>query len=146
MGIKARYDAKEDRMLLIFEPKEGEKRVFWVTPRQWLGLYNQLGPLKPEMGEAKPPQAKPQALPESLTSGAQVLEGIKLNRKDDAVQIGFVAGGKPMGMQVKGETLEQLKKMLDQQAERAGWDAPAAFTRIKAAQAANAAVKKASKG
>jgi hypothetical protein len=46
-------------------------------------------------------------------------------------------------MQVKGEALEQLKQMLDQQAERAGWDAQAAFQRLRAAAAANAAMKKA---
>ena len=60
--------------------------------------------------------------------------------------IAFEAGDKPIAMQAKGETLEQFKQMLDQQAERAGWDAPAAFQRLKAAAAANAAVKKAAKG
>ena len=146
MGIKARYDAKEDRMLLIFEPKDGEGRTFWVTRRQWLGLYNGLGPLKPEKPQAKQPQQKPQALPESLTKGAVLLEGVKLRQKDGAYQMAFMAQGKPMGMQVKGEALEQLKQMLDQQAERAGWDTPAAVQRLKAGAAANAAVKKASKG
>ena len=92
MGIKARYDVKEDRMLLIFEPKEGEGRTFWVTRRQWLGLYNGLGPLKPEKPQAKQPQQKPQALPESLTKGAVLLEGVKLRQKDGAYQIAFMAG------------------------------------------------------
>jgi hypothetical protein len=148
MAIKARYDAKEDRMLLIFEPKDegGERRAFWVTRRQWLGLYSGLGPLKPEKPRAKQPPAKPQVLPEALTKGAVALESLKLRRKDDAFQIAFEAEGKPMGMQVKGDTLEQLKQMLDQQAERAGWDSQAAFLRMKAAAAANAAVKKAAKG
>jgi hypothetical protein len=143
MGIKARYDAKEDRMLLIFEPRDGERRSFWVTRRQWLGLYNGLGPLKPEKPQAKQPPAKPQALPESLTKGAVAAESVKLRRKDEGFQIAFEAGGKPLGMQVKGEALEQLKQMLDQQAERAGWDAQAAFQRLRAAAAANAAMKKA---
>jgi hypothetical protein len=146
MGIKARYDAKEDRMLLIFEPKEGEGRTFWVTRRQWLGLYNGLGPLKPEKPQAKQPQQKPQALPESLTKGAVLLEGVKLRQKDGAYQMAFMAEGKPMGMQVKGDALEQLKQMLDQQAERAGWDTSAAMQRLKAGAVANAAVKKAAKG
>ncbi|HEY8049838.1 MAG TPA: hypothetical protein VIE63_11740 [Ramlibacter sp.] len=143
MALKARYDAKEDRMLLIFEPKEGERRSFWVTRRQWLGLYNGLGPLKPEKPQAKQPPAKLQVLPEALTKDAVTLQSLKLRRKDDAFAISFEAGGQPMGMQVKGEALEQLKQMLDQQADRAGWDAQAAFQRIKAAAAANAAVKKA---
>ena len=148
MAIKARYDAKEDRMLLIFEPNKegGDRRAFWVTRRQWIGLYSGLGPLKPEKPRAKQPPAKPQVLPEALTKGAVALESLKLRRKDDAFVIAFEAEGKPVGMQVKGDTLEQLKQMLDQQAERAGWDAPAAFQRLKAAAAANAAVKKAAKG
>ena len=146
MGIKARYDAKEDRMLLIFEPRDGEARSFWVTRRQWLGLYTGLGPLKAEKPQAKQPPQKPQALPEALTKGAVLLEGVKLRQKEGTYQIAFMAEGKPMGMQVKGETLDQLKQMLDQQAERAGWDTLAAVQRLKAGAAANAAVKKASKG
>lgn len=144
MPIKARYDPKEDRMLLIMEPAEGEKRVFWVTRRQWLGLYNGLGPLKPEKEEVKPPPQKPQPLPESLTSVAKSLDGIKMNKKEDGFQVAFVAEGKPMGLQLKGDSLEQMKRMLDQQADRAGWDVQAALERMKAAMAANAAVKKAS--
>ena len=148
MAIKARYDAREDRMLLIFEPKEesGTRRAFWVPRRQWLGLYSGLGPLKPEKPREKQPPAKPQALPESLTQGAVAVDAIKLRRKDDGYVIAFEAQDKPIAMQAKGETLEQFKQMLDQQAERAGWDAPAAFQRRKAAAAANAAGKKAAKG
>jgi len=149
MAIKARYDAKEDRMLLIFEPKEGaegERRAFWVTRRQWLGLYTGLGPLKPEKPKQKQPPTKPQALPEALTKGAVPCEAVKLRRKEDTFQIAFEADNKPTGLQVKGEALEQFKQMLDQQAERAGWDPQAAAVRIRAAAAANAAVKKASKG
>jgi hypothetical protein len=99
MGIKARYDGKQDRMLLIMEPKEGDRRVFWVTRRQWVGLYGSLGPLKPEKPEAKQPPAKPQPLPESLTAGAELLDGVRVRRKDDAVQIGFVSGDTTAGMQ-----------------------------------------------
>jgi hypothetical protein len=149
MAIKARYDAKEDRMLLIFEPKEGtegERRALWVTRRQWLGLYTGLGPLKPEKPQQRQPPVKPQALPESLTKGAVQCDAVKLRRKDDAFQIAFEAENRPTGMQVKGEALEQLKQLLDQQAERAGWDPQAAATRIRAAVAANVAVKKAAKG
>lgn len=97
MALKARYDAKEDRMLLIFEPKEGERRSFWVTRRQWLGLYNGLGPLKPEKPQAKQPQAKLQVLPESLTKDAVTLQSLKLRRKDDAFAISFEAGGQLSG-------------------------------------------------
>ena len=146
MPIKARYDAKEDRMLLIMEPQEGDKRVFWVTRRQWLGLYNGLGPLKPEKGEVKPPPQKPQPIPEALTSVARPIEAIKMNKKDEGFQVAFVAEGKPIGLQLQGDSLEQMKRMLDQQADRAGWDVQAALERMKAAQAANAVVKKAAKG
>jgi hypothetical protein len=149
MGIKARYDFKEDRMLLILEPKdakEAERRVYWLTRRQWVGLYAGLGPVKPEKPEAKQPPVKPQPLPESLTAGAQLLDGVKLRRKDDTVQIGFVSGEKTSGMQVSGESLEQLKRMMQQQADRAGWDPNAAVVRLRAAAQANAAVKKAAAG
>jgi len=146
MGIKARYDGKQDRMLLIIEPKEGDRRVLWMTRRQWVGLYGGLGPLKPEKPEAKQPPPKPQPLPESLTAGAELLDTVKLRRKDDVVQIGFIANDKPVGMQVKGDSLEQLKRLLQQQAERAGWDPQAAVVRLRAAAQANAVVKKAAKG
>ena len=134
-------------MLLVFEPGEGERRAFWVTRRQWLNLYAGLGPLKPEkpQAEAKQPAAKPQPLPESVTTGAVKLDSVRFKREDDVVQVGFVAEGNLMGMRLQGESLERMKHLVFQQADTAGWDPNAAMVRLRAAAAANAAVRKAAK-
>lgn len=146
MGIKARYDGREDRMLLVFEADDGSRRALWVTRRQWLNLLSVLGPPKPEEEEvtaAKAPAARAQPLPDSITSGAQQLDSIRFSRKDEAVQLGFVVGDQPIGLALHGDSLERMKQMVQQQAERAGWDPEAAIVRMRAGAAASTAMRKA---
>lgn len=145
MGLRARYDPKEDRMLLILERPDAEKTVLWVTRRQWLGLYASLGGAPSATDETKrTPPAKQTPAPPELVAAAAPLEGLRLKRKDGGDNaIGFMVGGETVGMTVKAEGLATLRSLLEQQAERAGWDAPAAVKRLKAQAAAAGAVRKA---
>jgi len=144
MGLRARYDAKEDRMLLIVERPDTEKTVLWVTRRQWLGLYAGLGGVVTATDESKrvpPPKQGP--APQELVQAAVPLEAIRLRKKEGEFAIGFVVGEETIGLTLKAEGLPNLQRILEQQADRAGWDAAAAVKRLKAQALAAGAVRKA---
>jgi hypothetical protein len=71
------------------------------------------------------------------------LETVRIKATDDGVQLVFVSVGGNVGIGLRPQGLTQLKRMLDVQADRAGWDTAAAMKRLKAESLAGAAVKRA---
>ncbi len=55
----------------------------------------------------------------------------------------FIAGAEVVALTLQDEGLRRLRQMLQQQAERAGWDTGAALARLNAQDMARAAVSKA---
>jgi len=149
MALRAKYDPKQDRMLLTLHPAEGEPHAFWVTRRQWLGLLHAMTDLPALAAE---PDAPPRPPSRQRRLSANVNEtppepipvrGIRLRRLTDGVKLIFVTGVQGVGVDFSTAGVAQLRAMLQQQAERAGWDVGAALARLNAATVANAAMKKA---
>jgi hypothetical protein len=143
--LKARYDPREDRMLLTIETQQGN-RVFWVTRPMWLGLYRRLVALVAASEDDKPqtptvPQPKPATAEES--AAAVLLEGAQFKKNEERIAIVFQSAGEPVTLQLGAPGLARVKRMIEVQADRAGWDTAAALERLEAAAAAGAAVRQA---
>lgn len=146
MALQAKYDPRQDRMLLTLDVKKQDTgRSFWLTRVQWLGLMVQLAAVseKPvDDGGALPPRkSAPQPLPPQ--PNAVMAEGLKLRREGEGVRVAIGTGPDAVGLMLQGESLANFRRMLVTQAERAGWDPRAALERINAARAAGQAMKKA---
>lgn len=142
--MKAKYDPKEDRMLLVLRPGDPQEKRVWVTRRQWLALYRQVAAKAPK-GEPAPkaPPVQPKPMAADEISGAVMLTGMRFKPTDDGAQLGFATAKGNVGLTLKAEGLARIRKMLEVQADRAGWDAPAAMKRMAAGALAGAAVKRA---
>lgn len=149
MNLQARYDPREDRMRLTLHPAEGDPHVFWVTRQQWLGLLHALAGVP--AGEAKPTFAAAPASHQRRLSAAEPgaepipLQGIRLRRLANGVKLVFNPGAQGVGLDLPPQRVAQLRAMLWQQAERAGWDVAVALARLDATTLANAAIKDARK-
>lgn len=149
MALQAKYDPREDRMRLTLHPAEGDPHVFWVTRRQWLGLLHALAGVP--AGEAKQESAAAPASRQRRLFAHDPerkpipLQGIRLRRLANGVKLVFVPGAQGVGVDLTPEGVAQLRAMLWQQAERAGWDVTVALARLDAATLANAALKDARK-
>jgi hypothetical protein len=156
MAIHSRYDAREDRMLLSVETgPEKTLRQIWMTRRQWTGLLHQMVAMKfAPLDDPKPPQnqgepkAKPRAHALPPQPEAKSVQTLKLRKEADGtakVMFGF-DDKDGVGITLKQTGIVDLQRMLEQQAERAGWDPRAALERLDAAEAAAKAMKKAQGG
>lgn len=147
MGLQAKYDPQTDRMRLTLHPAASAPRAFWVTRRQWLGLLQAVTVL-PQSGSAEAPplpRTKKALTAEALIPAPIPVEAIRLRQLAEGVKLVFVAGAKGMAISLQDPGLQQLKQMLLQQAERAGWDVAAALARLNAQGLARAAMRKASR-
>ena len=154
--LKARYDPRADRMLLTLQPAQGDVQSYWLTRRQWLGWLHALLALpQPQVAAAKelastqkvaPPAPRPR-LDVGEVGEPKSCKAIRLRRSGKMVQVVIVADSSEAGgtltVTLGAEGVRQLREMLEQQAERAGWDTGAALARLSAAALANAAVGKA---
>lgn len=150
MALQARYNPQEDRMQLTLHPADGVPRAFWITRRQWLGLFHAVAALPqsvtPETGASAPVQLKKSGrVADAPLLVPVAVQGIKLRRQAQGVKLIFAVDGDGVALTVQSDGLARLKQMLLQQAEHADWDAAAALARLDAQGMARAAMKKASR-
>ncbi|MBI5275324.1 MAG: hypothetical protein HY854_02605 [Burkholderiales bacterium] len=148
MGLQARYDPKQDRMLLALQYGEGERRVFWLTRRLWLGLMHELVAMKivptDDKAAAPPPAKKPQPLPPQ--PDARDVRTVRIRKlPDNGLRVAFAAEGEEQDvtLTLQREGVGNFMRLVEQQAERAGWDPRAAVERLKAGDVAKGVVRKA---
>jgi hypothetical protein len=149
MALKARYDPREDRMLLLVTGPEGERR-FWITRRLWLGIYRQLARLAPgDEAAARPPAAsgRPAPIPPEEAQHAALLQTVHISGDGDGIKLVFATGKDEdkLTINVAKPGFAQFKRTLEMQAERAGWDSASALERLDAQAAASAALQRAKK-
>jgi hypothetical protein len=146
--MKSRYDSREDRMLLLLAPPGGE-RSFWVPRRLWLALYRELTSISPSGREDDdmadvPPSRPAKPIGDQDAARAELLATIKISRTaPDSAALVFRGAGEPVRVALAGPGLVRFKRMLETQADRAGWDAPAGVERLAAEAIAGAAVRRA---
>ncbi len=155
MGLQAKYDARADRMLLTVQAAEGTPVAIWVTRRQWLNLLHALPGFMPASAEgaaaagtnsaATEPPARRERRQFAPAGEPVELQSLRVVPLDAGVKVIFVIGEQAVGVEFTEAGVQQLLAMLQQQAERAGWDASAALARLDAALLANAAMKNARK-
>lgn len=155
MALQAKYDPQEDRMRLALHADAGKLHVFWATRRDWLGLLHALNdaggsaPGAPPAAGGAMASGVDRAMNRAPTAGDDVapipLQGIRLRRLADGVKLVFVTREQGVGIKLPATGVAQLQAMLQQQAERAGWDAAAALARLNAHSLTRAAMKKASR-
>ncbi len=146
MDLQAQYDPQEDRIRLTLYPADAVPRAFWVSRRQWLDLLHMLLALPQAEGgkTPAPPRAKgAPALADVPLPKAVAVQAIRLRRLARGMKLVFVAGAEAVALTLQDEGLRRLRQMLQQQAERAGWDTGAALVRLNAQDMARAAVSKA---
>jgi len=159
MSLQARYDPQADRMRLTLQSAEGSLQAFWVTRRQWLGWLRALLLLpqprdaesaRSERAPPKPPKPRRQRGAADDSVEPQPLTAIRLRRAGERVQVVFAVQGERAAARAATLTLppegvEQMRDLLQQQAEQAGWDPGAALTRLNASAMTGAALRKASR-
>jgi hypothetical protein len=155
MSLQARYDPQSDRMRLMLQPAQGAPRVFWVTRRQWLGWLHALLRLPPSReaagatSEGAPPKPRRPRAAADQGIEPQALSAIRLRRAGERVQVVFAIEGEAAAqgttMMLPPEGVARMRDLLQQQAERAGWDPGAALARLNATAMAGAALRKASR-
>lgn len=152
MALSARYDPRQDRMRLTLEPAEGAARCFWLTRRQWMAWLHTIKALSRSLpADALQPDEQrvslPRRRPQSIAAGVlepETLKAIRLRRLREKVAVLFIGdNGQISTLTLAPEGARQLEGLLDQQAERAGWDASAALARLDAAAIATATVGRA---
>jgi len=145
--LQAQYDAREDRMRLTLHPAAAEPRSFWVTRRQWLELLHALAALPlPDAvepaSESSVPVGARKARALEVPPATPVRE-IRLRRTPAGARLAFVAGPEGATLALPPAGVRRLILMLQQQADRAGWDPQAALARLNARDLAGATVSKA---
>jgi hypothetical protein len=146
MALRARYDPREDRMFLALQFPEQPEQRYWVTRRLWLALYGQiasLAPSQPEQALPPPPANPPRPMAAGDTADAVALDGVRIKKNEDGVRLVFASARGNTFVDFKQPGLLQLKRLLEMQAERAGWDAAAALERLQADAIAGATVRRA---
>lgn len=134
MSLQAKYDPKQDRMLLTLYPSGSAPRALWVTRRQWFGLLYAVGRL---LNDADAPiKASPQTKKKQTAEADSILpvplQGIRLQRMPKGAKIVFVISDEKVTISMEDQGLRQLMHLLRQQAERAAWDVDAAVARMNA--------------
>lgn len=145
--LRAQYDAREDRMRLTLHPVDAEPRSFWVTRRQWLELLHALAAL-PLPGAVEPASessvpAGGRKAPALAVPPATPVQDIRLRKTPAGVRLAFVAEPEGATLALQPEGVRRLILMLQQQADRAGWDPQAALARLDARDLAGATMSKA---
>ncbi len=146
MGVQAKYDPKEDRMLLSLEYGDGSTRIFWLTRRQWIGMMHEMAALKlvpkDEAATEPPKKSAPKPLPPQPS--ATMVESVKLRKQDQGARVVFSVGEEQgVGVTLAGDGLAGFHRLLEQQAERAGWDPRAGIERLNAGVVARNLMRKA---
>lgn len=136
-------------MLLVI-PTAGGERKFWVTRRLWLALLHEVDKHSPAVAEepmaSEPPATKPRPVTGEDAAGVVMLETVQFSKRADGSKaLLFQSQHDPVPMGFKGPGLGQLRRMLETQADRAGWDAAGAMQRLKAGAIAGAAFRRAGK-
>ena len=146
MGLHAKYDPRQDRMLVTLNAGGDKAESMWLTRRQWLSLLQQMEVQKLAAADADAPAEKPPKTPPAPLPGrpdAPCVDGVRLRKDGDGARLQFLLGDKTYGLQLPTAGLSQFRRLLEQQAERAGWDSRAGLERLDAALAAQAAMRKA---
>lgn len=145
--LRAQYDAREDRMRLTLHPADGEPRSFWVSRRQWFELLHALTALPlPDAGEPASRSLVPaggRKAPSPEVPPPMTLQDIRLRKSPAGVRLAFVAEPEGATLALQPDGIRRLILMLQQQADRAGWDPQAALARLHARDLAGATVSKA---
>lgn len=135
-------------MLLIVRGGEEEAR-FWITRRLWLGVYRRLSRLAPAVEEAAAkvpaPPKQPSPIPTEEAKDAVLLHSVQIAKEGEGVRLVFSTDHDKLAINLNKSGFGQFRRMLDMQADRAGWDSPAAIERLDAQAAASAALQRASK-
>jgi hypothetical protein len=146
MTLRSRYDPREDRMLLTLRVGEGDQQ-YWVTRRLWLALHERLAALVPagsaDEEEVPPPQKPLRPMTAAHTTDAVLLEGVRFRRVTEGTRLVFLGGASSVNITLREPAIARWKRMLELQADRAGWDTAAATQRMRADALAGAAVQRA---
>lgn len=131
-------------MLLSVIAAEVEHR-FWVTRRLWHAFYRSVSELVPAGTDDRPQQPAP---PGRLNgpmdvSDVTLLNSIRIRRIDKSLQMVLADDRREVQLLLAGPGLARVKRMLEVQAERAGWDTAAAMKRMDAEALAGEALRKA---
>jgi hypothetical protein len=130
-------------MVLELTPVAGEPQRFWVSRRLWISLHGailQWIPASPEGQPVPPKQPRGPILPEDPVMDAVLLDSIRLERKPDHLRFVFASARGETVLTIPEAGFPRLKRMLETQADRAGWDLPAAMERVRAEGLAKAAM------
>lgn len=134
-------------MLLLLTPPGGVECKLWVTRRLWLALLHEVGALAPEAKEdqaaAAPPAPGARAMALADAAGAHELSSVRISRNENRVRLFFDAPGQAPTLNFGPAGLAQFRRMLEVQADRAGWDSAAAMERLRAGAVASALVRRA---
>ena len=132
-------------MLLVLDSAH-EPRRLWLTRRAWLALYRQLSAVAPDPGaeaQPQPPPSRPTRMEPGESEGALFVDAVRVVRRDDSVRIAFRVGPQAVSLNLPSQGVAQLQRMVEIQAERAGWDPQAALGRLAAGAVAQQAVRRA---
>ncbi len=149
MGLLAKYDAHADRIRLALQSEGEAPWLFWVTRRQWLAWLHALtkisaqSALIPDMAHPAPRHRKRQSIPEG--GEPLVLKRISIRSGPGVIKMLFALETRVLSIELPTASTAQLLSMLQQQAEIAGWDYPAALVRLGAASDASEAISNARK-
>lgn len=151
MAVRSRFDPREDRMVLTVREAVGDRR-FWVTRKLWLALYSQLSQMAlPEsVADSLPPSAHA-ATPltsndrELDSANAVMLDGVawRRNESGDSFVVCLRSSQPEVRLTLPAVAIVRLRRMLEVQADRAGWDPAAAVERLQAKTIAGEAVRRA---
>lgn len=147
MSLRAFYRATEDRIEL-FLGDETETTVCWVSRRQWLGLLHRLVNMVLTEDGIKATSARTRRhnlQPTSKhTSDAGLVKSIRVQQTQEQMTLFFSLGTSVRSVKLNATQLRALTALLEKQASLAGWDAPAALRRYRAASMTRDALGKAS--
>jgi hypothetical protein len=147
MGLRASYEAAEDRMVLFLDGKAGTTAC-WVSRRQWLGLLHRLVNTQLTEASTEPASAQRQKIirPDALTPAvhAGLVKSIHVQQTREQLTLFFTLGSTVRSIKINATQLAGLTALLRKQATLAGWDAPAALRRYHAASLTRKALSKAS--
>jgi hypothetical protein len=133
-------------MLLTLESGTGGAQRLWVTRRLWLGLYGSIASLTKVADESVPPEPR---LPQPARTAAEeredvaMVDTIRVVRLAHGVRIVFATASGNVRLDFQDDGVARFRRLLEAQAERAGWDSAAALRRLKAGALAGDALRRA---
>ena len=134
MGLRARYDAGEDRILLAFDTSDSVVQ-FWMTRRRWIAIIKALSdiPVEASLREAEPPRAGKVAPSGSLASEHPPVSptAVRIRNTGRGARLVFERRDAPQLLfNCTHQEIPALLTFFREQGDLAGWDVAAALARM----------------